>query len=165
LTKDGDYARSDARKAPALTPSDPGAPPRAAPSSGSAGGPRTFLFRAVGLHEAADIRSFAGFRQSPSGWSMEDKWFGTSHDDAVTFGRLIQRELPEPRPFVIAEVEVPASYLSFFHYNPHLDGVGPAYLVRKDQLPELNAVGRIIVHEAVYAVEQERRGDSAIHPR
>ena len=126
-------------------------PHPASSASGSPNGPRTALFRAVGLNEAADIQRFGGFRQHPGGRSMEDKWFATSHEDAVEFGRLIQRELPGPLPFVVVEVEVPKLFLASLHHHPRLDRVGPVYLVRKDQLAELNRLGRVSIHSAVYS--------------
>lgn len=115
--------------------------------------PTAFLYRAVGLNEAADIERHSGFRPHPSGLSLEVKWFAMSLADAVAFGRLMQRKLPHPRPFVVAAVELPPATLPSLHYTPSLDGIGPAYAVRADQLPELNRIGRvIIVVPRVYAV-------------
>lgn len=120
--------------------------------------PPAFLYRAVGLNEAADIEHHGGFRPHPLGRSLEDKWFATSLADAVAFGRLIQRELPYPRPFVVAAVELPRGLLASLFDTPWLDGIGPAYAARMDQLPELNRLGRVmIVDDRVYAVDEAWR--------
>jgi hypothetical protein len=83
---------------------------------------------------------------------MGDKWFATTHDDAVAFGQAFWRFAPPPlpRPFVVAQAAVPEPFLDSLLYNPWLDGIGPAYLVREDQLPKLNRAGLITVHETVY---------------
>ena len=123
------------------------------PAGERLGEPIGSLFRAVGLNEAVDLKGFGGFRPHPSGLSLEDKWFAASLADAVAFGRLMQRNLPDPRPFIVAVIELPAITLSSFYHHPRLDGIGPAYLVRMDQLPDLNARSRITIGEWVYEVE------------
>ncbi len=47
------------------------------------------------------------------------------------------------RPFLIASVTVPATFLTEFDGLAHLDGIGRAYFVRHDQLPKVNAAGPI----------------------
>lgn len=116
--------------------------------------PTAFLYRAVGLDEGADSGHHGGFRPNPSGRSLEAKWFATSLDDAVAFGRVMQRELPPPRPFVLAAVELPKELLLSLYDIPWLDGIGPAYAVRMDQLPDVNRIGRISVDARVYEVEE-----------
>lgn len=67
---------------------------------------------------------------------------------------LMQQKLPHPRPFVVAAVELPMETLSSLYRTPWLDGIGPAYAVRMDQLPELNRIdGVVLVDATVYAVD------------
>jgi hypothetical protein len=80
------------------------------------------------------------------------KWFATSFEDAVRWGRALQRLL-RPRPFRVAFVAVPATLLDEFASRVRLDAIGPAYFVRSDQLRELSEQGLIGVSAEIYEVE------------
>lgn len=98
------------------------------------------LFRAVGLDEADDIRTFGGFRVGPGAAFVEGKWFATSFADAVRWGQRMP-PVAAIRPFLVAEVRVPSRLVDACLRLPRLDGVGPAVFVRLDQLRFVNAVG------------------------
>jgi hypothetical protein len=102
------------------------------------------LYRAVGLKEADDIRSFGGFRPGPAPAFVEGKWFAVSFADAVRWGWAMPPS-DRRRSFVIASVTVPATLLTEFDGLADLDGIGPAYFVRHDLLPKLNAAGAIVL--------------------
>ena len=102
------------------------------------------LYRAVGLNEADDIRSFGGFRPGPAPAFVEGKWFAVSFADAVRWGRAMPPS-DRRRSFLIASVTVPTTLLTELDGLAHLDGVGPAYFVRHDQLPKINAAGAIVL--------------------
>lgn len=110
------------------------------------------LYRVVGLNEARDIELTGGFRLYPSQSFEGGKWFAASCDDAVRWGRAIQR-FPSPRPFRIAALSVPLEALAGIEYHRQWDAIGPAYYVRADQLPTLNTSGTAIVFAAVYEIE------------
>jgi len=117
--------------------------------------PTTTLYRAVGLNEAQDIEEHAGFRVNSSVGLEHGKWFATSFDDAVRWGRAMQR-FPRPRPFRIAAVVVPTSLLGGLDFRSSLDTIGPAYFARQDQMARLVRSGRIIVSDEIHAAEQHR---------
>lgn len=107
------------------------------------------LDRAVGLNEAADIARFGGVRPGPRR-CMEDKWFATTHDDAVRWGRGLQRlDRSRARPFRIAELVAPRSFVDSLQFVPWHDAIGPACVIPMDRRPTLNAVSEISVHDAI----------------
>jgi hypothetical protein len=111
---------------------------------------RITLYRAVGLNEATDIRSFGGFRVGPGSAFVEGKWFATSSEHAEDWGRRMP-PIGRPRPFLVASVDVPLHLLAELDRVDRLDGIGPAYFVRHDQLPLINAAGPINLSVAISA--------------
>lgn len=106
------------------------------------------LYRAVGLNEADDIRSFGGFRSGPASAFVEGKWFAVSFDHAVRWGEAMP-PIRRRRPFLIASVSVPVAILTGFDGLERLDGIGPAYFVRHDQLSMINAAGTILLSDVL----------------
>ena len=135
---------------PKPTPSRPATsgPPAESGHRTSSGGA---LYRAVGLAEMADIRSYGGFRQAPSRHSYEAKLFAGTFADAVRFGRLIQQRLPNPALFMIVEIALPEAFVAAL-FRSEMDGM-TAFTVYPEQLAELNRSGRITIHHEVFAPE------------
>ena len=112
-----------------------------------AGEATALLYRAVGLNEAADIERFGGFRAMPRAGFQEGKWFAPRYDDAVRWGKAMQRlDGPAAHPFRVAEAMVPQSLIVTLEFRPQLDAIGPAYFARRDRLAAINAAGKIHVH-------------------
>jgi hypothetical protein len=124
-------------------------PPAESTRSASTAGASVSLYRAVGLAEAADIRSHGGLRQAPSGRSYEAKLFAGSFADAVRFGRLIQQRLPDPASFVIVEVSLAQTFVATLHQS-EMDGM-TAFTVDREQLAELNRSGSITIQSDIIA--------------
>jgi hypothetical protein len=99
------------------------------------------LYRFVGHNEARDIEDFGGFRSHPASFE-EGKWFATTFEDAVRCGHRMP-PISLARRFRVASVRVPASSLAACEFCARLDGIGPAYFVRRDQLNTLNATGTV----------------------
>lgn len=87
------------------------------------------LYRAVCLAEYQDLRRTRRFGTVPG--SLEGKWFATTHDDAVAWGKLFARISGE---FRIIRAIFPRTLAERFQYRPRLDGIGPAYFADMDQL-------------------------------
>jgi hypothetical protein len=107
----------------------------------------------VGLNEAEDLETVNRFRLHRSSGFVMGKWFATTFDDAVGWGRQMQR-FSFPRPFRIAMVRLPANILAEFAFYERYDTIGPAYLVPLDRLTMLNRSGTITVLPGVYDVEE-----------
>jgi hypothetical protein len=112
---------------------------------GAAAESETSLYRAVSSAERADIESFGGFRQAPSGLSYEGKLFATTPEDTARYGRInygIDR-----KPFHIVEARVPTSFAQSL-YSGTADSmryvsVGP------EQLGQFNGLARINIWNQV----------------
>ena len=55
--------------------------------------------------------------------AMEEKWFATSQEDALSWASLFYPD----GDFKMIEIEVDTSGLSEMYYSQHLDNIGPAY--------------------------------------
>lgn len=113
------------------------------------------LVRAVGLNEVQDILEFGGFRCRPGYGYDGGKWFATSFEDAVRWGREFQR-FSLKRPFRVAAARLPGDYLADVEYHERWDAIGPAYYVREDQLPILHQAGAVTIFDAVFEAEDDR---------
>lgn len=110
------------------------------------------LFCAAELNEAGDSEQVHRFRiQSVPGFVL-GKWFATSIEDAVAWGRAMQA-FSHPRPFRVAVESVDASALTQFRYYSTLDGIGPAYFVPLQRLTLLNQASRIALLASIHDVE------------
>ncbi len=95
---------------------------------------RVTLYRAVSEVELTDIRAFGGFRQEPTGRSLESKQFALTAWDAAEFGRGNYGLIPVA--FCLVEVSLPRDIVCRFEHL-RLDGKH-AVNVPKEQLWELN---------------------------
>ena len=111
------------------------------------------LHRAVGLNEVRDIEEHGGFRVNSRVGYEGGKWFAAQFDDAVRWGRALQR-FPAPRPFRIVAIRVPRDLPSDIEFHPRWNAIGPAFYVRANQLPAFNRAGVITVFATVYEVEE-----------
>lgn len=102
----------------------------------------------MGVDEADDVIEFGGFRVMPEVGYEWGKWFATSFENAVRWGRACQR-FPQPQPFHVAAVRLPLALLDEFEFHARWDGIGPAYDVDRDLLPELNRLGEVVITTAV----------------
>jgi hypothetical protein len=106
------------------------------------------LYRIVGLNEAKDIEESGGFRFHSAAFE-KGKWFATTFEDAVRWGYRMP-PISQPRFFCIASVRIATTLLTRFGFFPRLDGIGPAYFVRYDQLEELNATGTVRLDPEIF---------------
>ena len=81
------------------------------------------------------------------------KWFATTFEDAVRWGRKMQQFL-NPRPFRIAAARLPRSILPQFVFYERHDTIGSSYFVPLDRLTILNQSAEVTVFIAVYEVEE-----------
>ncbi|WP_154050586.1 hypothetical protein [Citrobacter werkmanii] len=68
---------------------------------------------------------------------MEGKWFAESLEDAITWGNKMGHG---GESFRIVQVTVPDSIANGMHFDPHLDGIGPA---RYAQVSDLNKYSKL----------------------
>ena len=104
------------------------------------------------MNEARDIEPVTGFRLDPRSGYQDGKWFAARFDDAVRWGRAMQR-FPAPRPFRIAVAFVPETVATTFAFHESWDAIGPAYYVRRHQLDSLNRSTSVTVLDAIYDPE------------
>lgn len=92
------------------------------------------LYRAVSEGELIDIFACGGFRQEPTGRSLESKQFAVTAHDAAWFGRGNYKL--DAEAFCLVDVSLPRAIVCCFEHlcldNRH------AVNVPKEQLPELN---------------------------
>lgn len=87
------------------------------------------LYRAVCIAEHQDLQRTRQFRIIPG--SLEGKWFATTHDDAVAWGKLFAIVSGD---FMVITATFPAALVERFSFRARLDGIGPAYFAEIDQL-------------------------------
>jgi hypothetical protein len=107
------------------------------------------LYRCVGLNEAHDIEEYGGFRSHSAAAFEAGKWFATTYENAVRWGRRMP-PINRPRSFRIASIRVSASILATLDFHDRLDGIGPAYFVPRDLLQVMNATGTLTLDAAIF---------------
>lgn len=78
------------------------------------------------------------------------KSFASSYEDAVRWGRAMQR-VPQARPFRIAAIGLPEALRKEVEFHARWDAIGPAYYVLAEQLSILNRAGPPTVFERIFA--------------
>lgn len=105
------------------------------------------------MREARDIEETPGFRLPVPGGYETGKWFALSFEDAVRWGRSMQRFVVSAVPFRVVAVQIPAALLADAEFRVRLDAIGPAYFLPIDHLLTLNRGGSTNIFEPVYDVE------------
>ncbi|WP_214086380.1 MULTISPECIES: hypothetical protein [Photorhabdus] len=63
--------------------------------------------------------------------TMEGKWFAQSYGDAVTWGNKMGHG---GSSFQVVQINVPDDIAKNMHFDPKLDGIGPARYAQLEQL-------------------------------
>jgi RHS repeat-associated protein len=132
------------KKIPSFNPAGAAARPMAAAAElGAAANCRLTLYRAGSEAEWADILAHGGYRSTGSGAYELGKWFAFTQEHAEAWGTAMRRLGARSEPFCVFRAEFPADMLGLQDVRSMLDGIGPAALIRTEDLPRFGPITRV----------------------
>ncbi len=91
------------------------------------------LYRGMNISEYESLMKTGTWTSPPN--ALEGKWFATTYDNAVIWGNKMGHG---GDTFKVVQINVPDEIAKKWHFDPHLDSIGPARFATLDDLNNSN---------------------------
>ncbi|HCD1085670.1 TPA: hypothetical protein JD645_RS15565 [Proteus mirabilis] len=91
------------------------------------------LYRGMNITEYESLMKTGTWTSPPN--ALEGKWFATTFDNAVIWGNKMGHG---GDTFKVVQINVPDEIAKKWHFDPHLDSIGPARFATLDNLNNSN---------------------------